>query len=167
MKTWFDDNRCPVAVDETHPLDILEPDEPAPRSSTPDMLTMIERIGGTFFHGNPFIIQVSWRILLNKEQNSMRTCAKRIGCTAAAISRRVRLLAEHFGYPISNRRLREMRRMVAKRSWDKKKRREDTRPPAANEDQLKTGTPAIPDKRPSMNMGSVNDSSEFSTNPHT
>ena len=81
-----------------------------PPGVRPDALTMIERIGGTFVRGNPFIIQVAWRILLNGESKSMRACARKIGCTPQAISKRVRLLAEHFGYPISDRRLREMRR---------------------------------------------------------
>ena len=142
MKTWFDDSRC--TVDETHPVDILEPDEPTPRRNTPDLLILLERIAGTFFRGDPRIAQVSWRILLNRESRSMRACAKKLGCTPQAISKRVRLLAEHFSYPISDRRLREMRRMVAIRSWDKRKRREATLPPAASdEDQLKTNTQSI------------------------
>jgi hypothetical protein len=166
MKTWFDDDSRPVAVDDTHPVDLLEPEPEPPARSAPDALTMIERIGGSFIRGNPFIIQVSWRILLNKESKSMRACARKLGCTPQAISKRVRLLAEHFGYPISDRRLREMRRMVAKRSWAERKRREDKCPPAASDDQPKTNTPATPDKRPSINAAGVNDSSGFPINPH-
>jgi hypothetical protein len=99
MKTWFDDDSRPVAVDDTHPVDLLELEPEPPARSAPDALTMIERIGGSFIRGNPFIIQVSWRILLNKESKSMRACARKLGCTPQAISKRVRLLAEHFGYP--------------------------------------------------------------------
>ncbi|MCX6877476.1 MAG: hypothetical protein NTW21_27255 [Verrucomicrobia bacterium] len=44
-----------------------------------------------------FIIQVSWRILLNQKQKSMQACAKNPGCTPQAISKRVRLLAKHPG----------------------------------------------------------------------
>jgi hypothetical protein len=167
MKTWFDEDSRPVAVDETHPVDFLEPEPEPSARSTPDVLTMIERIGGSFIRGNPFIIQVAWRILLNKESKSMRACARHLGCTPQAISKRVRLLAEKFGYPISDKRLREMRRMVAQRSWAERKRREDRNPPAASDDQSKTDTPATPDKRPSVNAGGVNDLSDFSLNPRT
>lgn len=128
MRTWFDEDSRPVAVDETHPVDFLEPELEPPARSTPDMLTMIERIGGSFTRGNPFIIQAAWRILLNKESKSMRACAKHLGCTPQAISKRVRLLAEKFDYPINDKRLREMRRMVAQRSWAKRRELENPNP---------------------------------------
>ena len=141
VKTWFDDNRCPVAVDETHPVDLFDPEPHAPARSTPDVITLIDQIGGTFLRGDPFIIQVAWSFLLNQQSRSMQACAKRLGCTRQAVSRQVTRLANRFGYPISNKLRRQMQRAAAEKSWAKRKRREDRNPPAApDDDQLKTCT---------------------------
>lgn len=164
MRTWFDDDSRPVAVDETHPADILEPEPDEPARNTPDALMMIEQIGGSFIRGNPFIIQVAWSFLLNRQSRSMRACAARLGCTPQAISRQVTRLARRFGYPISNRLRRQMQRSVANRSWAARKRREDRNPPAASDDQSKTNHHARK-RRPSMNAGGVNDSSEIRCTP--
>jgi biotin operon repressor len=141
--TWFGNDGRPEAVDQTHPTDILEPESESPVRSAPDPIILIERIGGSFLRGDPFIIQVAWSFLLNRQTRSMQACAKELGCTRQAISRQVTQLAIQFGYPIRNKLRRQRQREAAKRSWVKRKRREDTRPPAANEDQLKTNTHAI------------------------
>lgn len=137
---WFEHDGRPVAVDQTHPVDILEPEDEPPARSTPDAVTIIERIGGSFLRGDPFIIQVAWSFLLNRQTRSMQACAKELGCTRQAISRQVTQLAIQFGYPIPNKLRRQRQREAAKRSWVKRKRREDASPPAAGDDQLKTST---------------------------
>lgn len=161
MRTWFDDDKRPVAVDETHPVDLLEPEPDQPARSTPDALMMIEQIGGSFIRGNPFIVQTAWAFLLNRQSRSMRACAARLGCTPQAISRQVTRLAKTFRYPISNRLRRQMQQAAAHRSWKARKQREDRNPPAAGDDPSTTNTPATPDKRPSVHGGGVNDSSVF------
>ncbi|MBN8457556.1 MAG: HTH domain-containing protein [Verrucomicrobia bacterium] len=123
MKTYFDEDGRPIAVDETHPVDILEPEEEAPIRSTPDAILMIDRIGGSFLRGNPFIIQVAWSFLLNQQSRSMEFWAKKLGCSRQAISKQVARLANRFGYPISNRLSVEMRRRAAKKSRAARKRR--------------------------------------------
>ncbi len=161
MRTWFDDDSRPVAVDETHPADILEPEPEEPTRSTPDALMMIEQIGGSYLRGDPFIIQVAWSFLLNRQSRSMDACAKELGCTRQAISRQVTRLAREFGYPLKNKVRRQIQRQAARRSWAQRKRREDRNPPAAIDNQSKTNAPATPDTKPSTNPGGVNDSSEF------
>jgi hypothetical protein len=158
---WFEHDGRPVAVDQTHPVDILEPeDEPPPRRA-PDALTLIEQIGSSFLRGDPFIIQVAWSFLLNRQSRSMDACAKELGCTRQAISRQVTRLANEFGYPLRNKIRRQIQRDAANRSWVKRKRRKDRNPSAASDDQSKTNTQTRLDKMPSMNAGGVNDSSDF------
>lgn len=48
---WYEQDRRPVAVDQTHPVDILEPEERTPARSTPDAVTMIDWIGGSYLRG--------------------------------------------------------------------------------------------------------------------
>lgn len=165
--TWFGNDGRPEAVDLTHPVDILEPEDDAPARSTSGAIRMIEWIGGSYLRGDPFIIQVAWSFLLNRQSRSMEACAKELGCTRQAISRQVTRLANEFGYPLKNKMRRYVQREAAKKSWVKRKRRKDRNPSAASDDQFKTNTPATPDKRPSVNTGGVNDSSDFSLNPHT
>jgi hypothetical protein len=152
-------------VDETHPVDILEPEEEAPVRSTPDAITMIDRIGGSFLRGNPFIIQVAWSFLLNQQSESMQACAKKLGCTRQAISKQVARLANLFGYPVSNRVRLEMRRRVVRKPRTARKRRlEDCNPPAAGDDQSKMDDRIKVKRRASVNARCVNDSSEFTNN---
>ncbi len=164
--TWFGNDGRPVAVDQTHPVDILEPDDDPPPRRTPDVITIIELIGGSFLHGDPFIIQVAWSFLLNQQTRSMEACAKELGCTRQAISRQVKRLAIRYGYPLKDKIRRDIQREAAKRSWVKRKRRKDRNPSAASDDQSKTNTQTRLDKRPSMNAGGVNDSSDFRCDPH-
>ena len=97
--TWFDHDGRPTAVDLTHPVDVLEPDEASPAHDLPDALTLTERIAESYLAGDPAITRIAWRVLLNHEPASIRACARRAGCTAAAISRRATILAEQFGHP--------------------------------------------------------------------
>lgn len=161
MRTWFDDDSRPVAVDETHPADILEPDDESPLRSAPDALRMIESIGSSYLRGDPFIIQVAWSFLLNRQSRSMDACAKELGCTRQAISRQVTRLAREFGYPLRNKVRRQVQREAANRSWAQRKRRGNRNPPAATDNQSKTNAPATPDTKPSIHPGGVNDSSDF------
>jgi hypothetical protein len=134
--TWFDQDGQPAAVDFTHPVDILEPEEAPPDRGVAHTLTLTERIADTFVTGNPEITRIAWRVLLNQEEDSIRACARRAGCTAAAISRRAKILAETFGLPLRRPQIRALRRWLAHESW-KTRRRQDTRPTAAcDEDRL-------------------------------
>ncbi len=163
---WFEHDGRPVAVDQTHPVDILEPEDEPPPRRTPDAVTMIEWIGGSYLRGDPFIIQVAWSFLLNRQSRSMEACAKELGCTRQAISRQVTRLANEFGYPLRNKIRRHVQREAAKLAWEKRKRRKDRNPSAASDDQSKTNTQTRLEKRPSMNAGGVNDSSDFRCDPH-
>jgi hypothetical protein len=123
-------------VDLSHPVDILEPEEAPPDRGVAHTLTLTERIAETYVSGDPAITRIAWRVLLNHEPRSIRACARRAGCTAAAISKRVRILAETFGLRLSRPQVREMRSWVTRESW-KTRRRRDTRPAAAcHEDRL-------------------------------
>lgn len=164
--TWFEHDGRPVAVDQTHPVDILEPEDASPARSTPDALRMIESIGGSYLRGDPFIIQVAWSFLLNRQSRSMEACAKELGCTRQAISRQVTRLANEFGYPLKNKIRRYVQREAARKSWVKRKRRKDRNPSAASDDQSTANTSATPDKRPPMNTGGVNDSSDLRSDSH-
>jgi hypothetical protein len=95
----------------------------------------------------------------------MEACAKELGCTRQAISRQVKRLAIRYGYPLKDKIRRDIQREAAKRSWVKRKRRKDRNPSAASDDQSKTNTQTRLDKRPSMNAGGVNDSSDFRCDP--
>ncbi len=139
MKAWFDDNSSLVAVDERHPVDYLEPEEASPERGLPAMITIVEAIARSFFTGEPKITLVSWRILLGDEWESIRACARRAGCTAAAISRRVGILARDFKIRPHKQNLRRLGRWVASERFQTL-RREGFHPPAADEDQLKTCT---------------------------
>ena len=137
---WFDHDGRPTAVDLTHPVDVLEPDEASPAHDLPDALTLTERIAESYLAGDPAITRIAWRVLLNHEPASIRACARRAGCTAAAISRRAAILAEQFGMPLRRPQIRALRRWLTRESW-KTRRRRDTCPAAAcDDDQTKTNT---------------------------
>lgn len=122
MSYAFDDNGERIAVDWRTPVDELEPEETAPRDSS-SAITVVEKIAATFTHGDSKITALAWRFLLGDEPESMRRCAARAGISAAAISRRARILSEAFGLPLRNPHHREQRREIARTSWRKKKRR--------------------------------------------
>jgi len=157
---WFENGR-PVGVDMTHPMDILEPEDETPERNMPHVLGMIEWLGSSFLHGDPFIIQAAWSFLLNQQTRSMEACAKELGCTRQAISRQVTRLSHQYGFPLRNKIRRQIQREAAKQAWVKRKRRKDRNPSAASDDQSKTNTQTRLEKRPSMNAGGVNDSSDF------
>jgi hypothetical protein len=138
VNTYFDDNRCRVAVDHTTPVDVLEPEVESSRADSHDLLTVTERVAATYLTGNPALTRIAWRVLLNKEPESIRACARRAGCSPAAISKRVMILSEQFNVPLRNPHIRAMRSRITRDSWRKRKRREDRNPPAANDDQSKT-----------------------------
>jgi len=94
--TWFDQDGRPAAVDTTHPVDLLEPEDTQPERGTPSLITVVDAVARTFFTGDPRITLVAWRILLGDEWASIRACARRAGCTAAAISRRLAILSRQF-----------------------------------------------------------------------
>jgi hypothetical protein len=122
--TNYYENGCRIAVDHKTPIDVLEPESEPAHDIGSDLLTVIESIAATYLRGDPEVTRIAWRFLLNKEPISIRYCASRIGCSAAAISKRVGILSEQFGLPLSNEKIRQLRRDVAKRSWNKRKRRE-------------------------------------------
>lgn len=129
---------CRIAVDHTTPVDMLEPESEPTHEIDSDLLTLTEKIASTFLRGDPEVTRIAWRFLLRKEPMSIRACARRAGCSAAAISRRVRILSEQCNLPLSNEKLRQLRRDVAERAWEKRKRREEVNPPAARDDQSQT-----------------------------
>ena len=142
MKAWFDDNSSLVGVDERHPVDYLEPEEASPERGLPAMITVVEAVARTFLTGDPRITLISWRIMLGDDWESIRACARRSGCTAAAISRRVAILTRQ----LKKRPPKKHERSLAR--WEQREqfqtlRREGFHPPAAYEDQLKTNTHAI------------------------
>ena len=118
---YYYENGCRIAVDHKTPIDVLESESEPTHDIGRDLLTVIESIAATYLRGDQEITRIAWRFLLSKEPKSMRYCARRIGCSAAAISRRVRILSEQFGLPLSNEKIRQLRRDVAKRSWNKRK----------------------------------------------
>lgn len=132
------ENGCRIAVDHTTPVDVLEPESEPTHDIDTDVLTLTEKIAFTYLRGNPEVTRIAWRFLLRKEPMSIRACARRVGCSAAAISKRVRILSEQFNLPLSNPKIRQLRRILASEYWEKRKRREDVNPPAARDDQSKT-----------------------------
>ena len=136
--TCYYENGCRIAVDHTTPVDVLEPESEPTHRIDADFLTLIEKIASTFLRGDPEVTRIAWRFLLRKEPMSIRACARRAGCSAAAISKRVRILSEEFRLPLSNPKIRELRRHLANQYWEERKRREDVNPPAACDDQSKT-----------------------------
>jgi hypothetical protein len=141
MRVYFDEERRPIAVDTTHPIDLLEPDCEPTHHIGCDLLTLTEKVADSYLTGDPAVTRIAWRVLLRKEPESIRACARRAGCTAAAISKRVRILAKQCGLPLNDEKLRELRRQLATRAWQKRKRREATRPPAAADEQLEENSP--------------------------
>ena len=130
-----------MAVDETHPVDLLEPEDTRPERDTPPLITVVEAVARTFLTGDSKITLVAWRILLGDEWASIRACAQRAGCTAAAISRRLAILSRQFNQRPSVRHQRRLARWEQRekfRHQRKQKRREDRNPPAASDDQSKT-----------------------------
>lgn len=129
---WFD-NGVPVAVDTRTPVDDIEP-EPRPERPV-DLLQVVERVAGTFVRGNPRVTALAWRVLLGAQIDSMRKCARRAGCTAAAISHRAGMLAREFGIRPREPRLRQMRRSLALQAWAKKRRGRMAATPPPGEDR--------------------------------
>jgi hypothetical protein len=162
--TWFDQDGRPAAVDITHPVDLLEPDDAAAERDMPSLIVVVEAVARTFFTGDPKITLVAWRVLLGDEWDSIRACARRAECTAAAISRRLAILSRQFKLRPPRMHLRRLTRWEQRETFHdllNQKRREDRNPPAASDDQSKTDTPATPDKRPFINAAGVNDFSDL------
>ena len=136
IRASYYDNGCRIAVDHTTPVDALEPDSEPTRDI--DVLTLTEKVAESYLTGDPAVTRIAWRVLLKKEPASIRACARRAGCTAAAISRRVRILSEQCGLPLDNEKIRDLRRELAKRAWEKRKRRKDRNPSTVHDDQSKT-----------------------------
>ena len=139
--TWFDQDGRPAAVDTTHPVDLLEPDDETAERDTPAMILVVESVARTFLTGDPRITLVAWRVLLGDEWDSIRACARRSGCTAAAISRRLAILTQQFKMRPPRRHVRRLARWQRQgtfRDLLTQKRREDRNPPAARDDQSKT-----------------------------
>lgn len=163
--TWFDQEGRPAAVDMTHPVDLLEPDDAAAERDTPSLILVVEAVARTFFTGDPKITLVAWRILLGDEWDAIRACARRAGCSAAAISKRLAILSRQFNMRPPRRHVRRLSRWQHQetcRDLLQQKQREDQNPPAASDDQSKTAPPATPDKRPSVNADGVNDLAKIS-----
>lgn len=119
MALWYE-NGAPVAVDTRTPIDDIEP-EPQPQRPV-ELLKVVERVAGTFVRGNPRVTALAWRFLLGAEIASMHKCARRAGCTAAAVSHRAGMLAREFGLRPREPRLRQMRRSLALQAWERKRR---------------------------------------------
>lgn len=115
---WYE-NGAPIIVSHQTPIDEIEPERvPARRI---EMLRVVERVAATFARGNPKITALAWRFLLGAELNSMRKCAARAGCTAAAISHRASILAREFGLRQRDASTRERMRRGAVRAWKRKR----------------------------------------------
>lgn len=128
--TFFENGkRVPASLH--HPVDDIEPDE-SPAQRVPDLLTLVEKVASTFLRGDPNINRAAWRFVLGAESDSMREYARRIGCTAAAISRQVNGIAREFGIPLHNPHLRAARQEITRISWEKRRRRVSRSQPAAN-----------------------------------
>jgi hypothetical protein len=143
IMTWFDQDGRPTAVDTTHPVDLLEPDDAATERDTPSLILVVEAVARTFFPGDPKITLVAWRILLGDEWDAIRACARRAECSAAAISRRLAILSRQFKMRPSKRHVRRLERWEQREQFHdmlQQKRREDRNPPAASDDQSKTNT---------------------------
>jgi hypothetical protein len=139
--TWFDQDGRPAAVDMTHPVDLLEPDDTADERGTPSLILVVEAVARTFFTGDSKITLVAWRILLGDEWDALRACARRGGCTAAAISRRLAILSRQFKMRPPRRHVKRLARWQQQATFRdprQEKRREDRNPPAASDYQSKT-----------------------------
>lgn len=138
MSVWFDDHQRPCLADDTHPMDIIEPvDLPDERGG--GLVALIDIVGDSYVRGNTEITRAAWKFLLNKESRSMRDVARKLGCTAQAISKRMHQLSERYRYPIPDRRIRETKRMTTTwKSAENRKRQRTTQPPAVSDEQLKT-----------------------------
>jgi hypothetical protein len=141
--TWFDQDGRPAVVDTTHPVDILEPESLPMERQTPQLRVIVEAVARSFITGDPPITLVAWRILLGDEWESIRACARRSGCSAAAISKRLAILSRQFKLrqPTSHQRRLARLKQRERFSFMERKRREEINPPAAHEDQLETNTP--------------------------
>ena len=125
----FDDKGARVVIDVRTPVDFMEPEpEEQNRVGLFDAVTL--RFASTFDRGDARITHLAWRYILRREPNSMRQAARRLGVTAAAISRRCRIIAETFGVPWSDPSLRELRRDLARLAWRKRRRDGRSRPAA-------------------------------------
>ena len=90
-------------MDERHPVDFLEPEEESSERGTPPTIMVVEAVARTFFTGNPKITLVSWRIMLGDDWDSIRACARRAGCTAAATFGNWRgITPAHLSRPLGN-----------------------------------------------------------------
>lgn len=139
--TWFDDDGRPTAVDATHPVDLLEPEDVDSDRGMPSAIVLVDTIARTFCTGDPKITLIAWRIMLHDEWESIRACARREGCTPAAISKRLAILSRLFRRRIPKRHLRRLARWEQRekfRDMLRQERREDPNPPAACDDQTKT-----------------------------
>ncbi len=137
--TWFDHDGRPTAVDLTHPVDLLEPEadeEPERGMSRAQFRDLVLHVARTFFTGDPKITVIAWRILDDDAWDSIRACARRAGCSAAAVSRRLKILREYFGLRPSAAHLRRLKRWEQRDRHLQTVRRGDSHPPAADEDQL-------------------------------
>lgn len=129
-RSYFNDNGERIDIDARTPFDFMEPEpEEQNRIGLFDPLTV--RFASTFNRGDFRITMLAWRFILRREPTSMRQTALRYGVSAAAISRRCRIIAQTFGLPWGDPRLRELRRDLARLSW-KKRRRADRSQPAAH-----------------------------------
>ena len=141
--TWFDQDGRPAAVDMTHPVDLLEPEDTQPERDNISLILVVEKVARTFLTGDSKITLIAWRVLLGDEWESIRACARRSGCTAAAISKRVAILSREFKRQTSKNHQRRLARLEQRERFQsliKQERREDRNPPAASDDQSKTDT---------------------------
>lgn len=134
---WFENDGRMTAVDQTHPVDVLEPEEveePERGLSVAQFRELVIRIARTFFTGHPKITVIAWRIVAGDTWESIRACARRVGCSPQAVSRRLAIIKEEFGVIPGPRHQKRFDRWLRR---PQKKRQEATRPPAAPyEDQL-------------------------------
>ena len=133
MNHGYDDSGSRIAVDWRTPVDYLEPKTDDEREATP-LILLVERIADTFTRGDFRITMLAWRAVLGTEPESIRRCAARIGVTAAAVSRRARIISETFGLGLRNPHVRERRKEITRRSWQARRRRAEVTdpPPASN-----------------------------------
>ncbi len=133
MNHGFDESGSRIAVDWRTPVDDLEPETDA-ECDGPPIIHLVERIADTFTRGDSRITMLAWRVVLGTEPESIRRCAARMGITAAAISRRARIISETFGLALRNPHIRERRREITRRSWKARRRRAEVTdpPPASN-----------------------------------
>ena len=75
--TYFDQDGRPTAVDTTHPVELMEPEEESPDRGMPPLIKVVDFVARTFLAGDPKITHVAWRILLGDEWDAIRACARR------------------------------------------------------------------------------------------